>query len=31
MAIGGRYTVRGFAESSISGDSGYYIKKFGLF
>jgi hypothetical protein len=26
MAIGGRYTVRGFAESSISGDSGYYIK-----
>ena len=26
MAIGGRYTVRGFDESSISGDNGYYIK-----
>jgi len=24
--IGGRYTVRGFEESSISGDNGYYIK-----
>ena len=26
MNIGGRYTVRGFEESSISGDNGYYIK-----
>ncbi len=26
MSIGGRYTVRGFEESSISGDNGYYIK-----
>ncbi|MFT6106525.1 MAG: hemolysin activation/secretion protein [Rickettsiales bacterium] len=26
IAIGGRYNVRGFEESSISGDNGYYIK-----
>ena len=26
MSIGGRYTVRGFEESSISADNGYYIK-----
>lgn len=26
ISIGGRYNVRGFNESSISGDNGYYIK-----
>ncbi|MFT6333061.1 MAG: hemolysin activation/secretion protein [Lentimonas sp.] len=26
ISIGGRYTVRGFEESSISGDNGYYVK-----
>jgi hemolysin activation/secretion protein len=26
ISIGGRYTIRGFEESSIGGDNGYYIK-----